>query len=167
MVTEVIEHDQARDELVYEEVDRRDGPSQIASLLAVAAGAVVLVVGIVAAARIDWNGMTSDRLDEPLSSVMRMTFTPIMAIGTIVIGLVLILLAALRAGRGEIVVGTMLAAVGIAIVAVDDVQASWNVGDRHGYLALGVGLVFILAGLITDHGTHLRRSYSRHAEVHS
>jgi hypothetical protein len=165
MRTESVEQDQARDERVYEEVDGYRGPAQVASLIAVVAGAVTVILGIVATARIEWSGMTSAQLDEPMSEVMDMTFTPILAIGTIVLGLLLILVAATRAGTAEMVLGAILAAVGVAILAVEDVQASWNVQDRHGVLALGIGAVFVLAGLITDRGFHVRRSYTRHAEV--
>ena len=42
------------------------------------------------------------------------------------------------------------AALGAAMLLLEDVGTSWNVTDRHGWLALLVGGVFVIAGLLSE-----------------
>jgi hypothetical protein len=149
---------------VSEEV-RADGPSQLARVIAAVTGFAMTILGIAAVVGIEWDGMTRDRFDEPMAEVFDMAFTPVTALVTLGVGLVLLVIAAARMAGAAMVFGALLAAVGVAILAVDGTHSSWQVADRHGWVALAAGLVFLLAGLIMENGWSVRRHVDERDEV--
>jgi hypothetical protein len=54
----------------------------------------------------------------------------------------------------------------VAILAVDRTQTSWQVADRHGWVALAAGLVFLLAGLIMENSWSVRRNVDERVDDH-
>jgi hypothetical protein len=149
---------------VSEEV-HADAPSQIARVLATLTGFAMTILGIAAVVGIEWDGMTRERLDEPMAEVLDMAFTPVTALVTLAVGLLLLIVAAARMAAGSMVFGALLAAVGIAILAVDGTHTSWQVADRHGWVALAAGLIFLLAGLIMENGWSVRRHVDDREDV--
>jgi hypothetical protein len=140
----VWEHDEV---LVDDRVRDRAGLSQAARVVALVAGAVVAVVGLIAALRIDWGAA---EFDGPVMSAAGMPFTPTSAVITAVLGFFLIGAAASHDSAARITLGAITGALGAAILLLDGVGTSWNVTDRHGWLALIVGGVFVAAGLLSE-----------------
>jgi hypothetical protein len=152
-------HQQVNDEV------HADAPSQLARLIAVVTGFAMTILGIAAVVGVEWNGMTREQFDEPMSEVLDMAFTPITALVTLGVGLVLLIVAAARMAGASMVFGALLAAAGVANLAVDGTHTSWQVADRHGWVALAAGLVFLLAGLIMENGWSVRRTVDERDEV--
>ncbi|HMS87827.1 MAG TPA: hypothetical protein PKE56_05255 [Acidimicrobiales bacterium] len=140
----VWEHDEV---VVADQVRDRAGLSQAARAVALVAGAVVTVIGLIAALRIDWG---TAEFDAPLVSAADMAFSPTTAVFTAVLGFFLIGAAASHDSPARITLGAIPAALGAAILLLEDVGTSWNVSDRHGWLALLVGGVFVVAGLLSE-----------------
>lgn len=139
----------ARDEVVVSDrVSDRSGLARAARMLALVVGAGVTLLGLVAALRVDWEAA---EYDAPLVSVADYTFTPTTAVVTAGLGLLLIGAAAAYFSPARITMGAIVATVGVAILLADDLATGWNVSDRHGWLALLVGVVFIGAGLLSEH----------------
>ena len=138
--------------VVDDQVRHDDGVNQVARLVALAAGAVVTIVGLVALLNIDWDAA---ELDSPVTEVGSMTFTPVVAGATTFLGIVLMLAAAARSGEGRVALGAITACLGAAIVLAD-LQDRWHVTEGQGWALVAVGVVFIIAGLI-GHGTSVSR----------
>jgi hypothetical protein len=143
-----------REEVRREEVRRDDTVPQIARLTALAAGAIVAIIGFLALMRVDWG---TAEVDAPAYDVLGMSFTPVVAGVTAFLGLLLILAAASRTGEGKIALGAVTASLGAAILLVADLENSWQVGDDQGWLALIVGGVFVAAGILTERTQVTRR----------
>lgn len=145
----------AQETVVADEVvDRPDGPATLARIIGLVTGAAVTILGIVALAKVDWQNAEIDR---PLVAIQNMLFSPVVAGVTVAIGLVLILLAAARDGSTQVAFGVVLAVLGAAILFSDELHRSWSVTDRNGWLALGIGAVTLLCGLLANG----RRAYVR------
>lgn len=129
-------------------VERLDGPAQVGRIIGLVAGAAVTLIGVVALGKIDWGADV--QFDAPLVAFANMTFTPIVAGVTALIGLVLIATAASRDGDGRVAVGAVLATVGVGIVAAEELRRSWSMTGRQGWLAIAVGIVFVLSGLLAQ-----------------
>ena len=112
--------------------------------VAALAGAVATVFGVVALIRIDWT----DGFDSAAVRVADVVFTPKVAVATAVLGLIALAAGAARGRTPKLVVGAVLACVGAAILLAGDSRADWEVESAHGWLALGVGAVLIVAGLL-------------------
>ena len=85
-----------------------------------------------------------------LSQAADMPFSPTTALFPSVLGFFLIGAAASHDSPARITLGAITAALGAAILLLEDVGTSWNVSDRHGWLALLVGGVFVVAGLLSE-----------------
>lgn len=147
------------DEVVVAEEVRDDGVPQIARLVSVAAGAIVAVVGLLALLAIDWGVAEVDR---PIYEVGGMTFSPVMAVITATIGVLLILVGAARSGEGKIAMGAIVASLGAAMLLVGDLENRWQVSDGQGWLALIVGVVFVVAGILAERRHVVRRQGRTH-----
>jgi hypothetical protein len=143
-----------------ESVTRIDGVAQVARILALIVGAAITIVGVMALVRIEWDGAEADL---PVVEVAEMPFTPAVAIATTAIGVVLIAVAAGRSADMRLAVGGLLGTLGLAILFLDELQSSWNVVERTGWLAIGTGVVFLLAGLLAEgRVVERRRAYHEH-----
>ena len=139
-------HDQRVGEVVVDDQVRRDdGVSQVARLIALAAGAIVTIVGLVALLNIDWDVA---EIDSPVTEVGDMTFTPIVAGITTFLGILLLAAAAARGGEARVALGAITACIGGAIVLADDLESRWQVTESQGWALVAVGVVFVLAGII-------------------
>lgn len=108
------------------------------------AGAVPVVIALVAAARLDWGS----GFDAAPVSVLGMAFTPAIAIATGIAGLI-VLAAAAAADRGvKLLVGAVLACIGVAILIVGGTASDLDLEAGHGWLALLVGAVLFVTGLL-------------------
>jgi hypothetical protein len=127
----------------------------VARVIALVAAAVPTIIGLIAVLRIDWFDAG---FDAAAVDVAGMSFTPGVAIGTLVVGL-LALAAAGTAERGsKLVVGVILICVGIAILAAGGTADDELTLQRgHGWLALIVGAVLVVAGLVMSEGMFVRR----------
>jgi hypothetical protein len=155
---QVVEH--RTEDQVVDEV-RPAGVNQLARVLALITGAIVLVLGVTAMVRIDWG---SADLDDPQVTVADMTFTPVIATATVIIAILLIGAAAMPEGDLRLALGVVLLGFGAAVLLVDEMGTSWDLGDRSGWLAVSVGAVFVVTGLLTDGRQVVRRRYATHDE---
>ncbi len=140
--------------VVADEIHRDDAVPQAARLIALAAGAIVAIVGLFAVLSVEWG---TAEVDSPTYDVLGMTFTPVLAVVTAVLGVLLILTAASRSSEGKIAMGAIVASLGAAILLVNDLENRWQVQDTQGWLALVIGIVFIVAGILTERGRVVRR----------
>lgn len=125
-------------------------------VLALAAAGVAVAMGVIALLRVDWG----IGLDAPAVDVAGVAFTPWMAILTVAVGLVALAAAAAPDRGSKLVVGAILACVGIGILAVGDAnRTDLDLERAHGWLALAVGAVLLLSGLL------LRRSWTTRRRV--
>jgi hypothetical protein len=143
------------DEVATDEV-RESGVPQAARLIALAAGAIVTIIGLLAVLKVDW---AEAQADSPLYDVAGMTFTPVVAGVTAVLGLILIAVAASRGGEGKFAMGAIVASLGAAMLLVGDLGTRWQTSDGQAWLALAVGGVFIVAGILSE-----RREVVRHTQ---
>lgn len=128
----------------YVEESAPVGP--VARAVALVTSAALAIVGLVAAAQIDWS---NGGFDAPSVQVLDMPFTPAVAVATALLGILAIGASAGRAGEGKIVMGAILAAVGVAILIADGRPVEAELVNRHGWLAIGVGVILMLAGLMS------------------
>jgi uncharacterized membrane protein HdeD (DUF308 family) len=112
-------------------------------VVAGAAGAVMLVIGLVAVARLDW----SQGFDAFPVEVAGMPFSPLVAIVTAVAGLLALVAGAVWDRESKLVMGGVLICVGIAVFIADTASRA-DLVDRHGWMALVVGIVLVAAGLL-------------------
>lgn len=117
----------------------------------VVAGAVPLVIGLVALARIEW----SEGFSAPMVDVAGMMFSPAVAIATAVGGLIAVLAGAAADRTSKLVVGAILACIGVAVVIVGS-AADIALESAHGWMALIVGAILVLAGMAMSTGWRVR-----------
>jgi hypothetical protein len=158
--------DRSREAVVaseYEDAYEEGSPAiaNIARFLAVIAAAILTVVGLIAMARIDWDA----GMDAPAVGVADMAFTPEVAIATVVLGLLAIGCAAARDGDVRMTMGAIISAVGVAILLLNGDGNELQLGDRHGWLAFGVGAVLAVSGLLAPRGFISRRSVAQRRYV--
>lgn len=125
----------------------------IARIVAAAAGGILLIVGLVGLARINWvDGFDMASAVE----VGGMTYTPAVALGTAILGLLALFAGASWDRDSKLVMGGVLLCVGIAILSVG---GSWQIGvaEGHGWLAIVVGVVQLLAGVLVRPVRPIRR----------
>lgn len=147
-----------RDDVVDEQVSTttHDGTNSLARLLASVAAAVPIVWSIVALLRINWN----DGLDSAPVEVAGLAFTPIVAIATLVVSLLALAAAASSDRASKIGIGALLACGGLAILLAGSSRGDVDLAAGHGWLALAVGAVLLIAGLV------MRRGYAMSRRVH-
>ena len=146
----------ADDEFVEERQTTRTGEGVNAVLRAVGAlaGGVATVIGIIALIRIDWaNGFDSAPVD-----VAGMLFTPAVAIATTVAGLIALAAGAAADRASKLAVGILLVCVGLGILIAGDSRTNWDLERGHGWLALIVGGVLLVTGLLMQNHWQTRRS---------
>ena len=139
--------------VVDDRVSHDDGVSQVARLVALAAGAIVTIVGLVALLGIDWDVA---ELDSPVAEVGDMTFTPVVAGATTLLGVLLLVAAASRNGEGRVALGAITACLGGAIVLAD-LENRWQVTETQGWVLVAVGVVFVIAGILGHADTVVSR----------
>jgi hypothetical protein len=124
---------------------RHDGWNGALRTLGVAAGAVAAIIAVVALIRIDWNaGFDSAPVD-----VIGIAFTPTVAVVTLVAALIAIFAAASPDRGSKLAVGAILVVVGVAIlVAGDSARSDFDVEDGHGWMAVIVGAIVLLGGIL-------------------
>jgi len=137
-------------------VSTSDGWNSVVRVVALVAAGIATVMGVIALVRIDWT----DGFDSAAVDVGGMVFTPTVAVVTVVAGLIAMAAAASPDRGSKLAVGAVLAVVGIAILLVGDAERlDLQVERAHGWLALGIGAVLILGGLL------LRRSWTARRQV--
>jgi hypothetical protein len=131
-----------------------EGWNTAVRVLAMVAAAVATIIGVIALFRIDWNnGLDSSPVD-----VAGMIMTPTVAIVTVAAGIIALAAAASPERSSKLVVGTVLAIGGVAILLIGDAdRLDLQVERRHGWLALIVGAVLILAGMLMRNAWTARR----------
>lgn len=143
------------DEIATDEVRTESGVPQAARLVALAAGVIVAIIGLLAVLEVDWSGA---EVDSPVYEVAGMTFTPVAAGIAAFTGMILIAAAASRGSEGKIAIGAAVAALGAAMLLVSDLGNRWQTNDSQGWLALAAGVVFIIAGILSERREVVRRS---------
>ncbi len=116
-------------------------------VVGVIAGAVPLVIGLIALARIDWG----EGFSAPLVDVAGMMFSPGVAIATAIGGLIAVLAGAATDRASKLVVGVILVCVGIAVVIVGT-AADIALEAAHGWMSLIVGAVLAITGMLMSTG---------------
>jgi hypothetical protein len=115
-------------------------------LLAVLAGGVMTVIGLVAVAEVSWGG---NGFDAPPVDVAGMTFTPTVAVVTAAAGIIALIAGALYDRASKLVVGGLLIVGGVVILLTDTVSnPDWAFEDGQGWLAIGVGATLIVAAAL-------------------
>jgi len=149
------QRDAVVDDAVVEEHRTANGAGVNAVLRAIGAiaGGVATVIGVVALLRIDWtSGLDSAPVD-----VAGMVFTPVVAAATTVLGIAALAAGAARDRSSKLVVGALLGCLGLAILIAGDSRANWDLERGHGWLALAVGAVLLLTGLLLQNLWESRR----------
>ncbi len=113
-------------------------------VIATIAAAVLIVFGLVALVRIDWD---PGGLDAAPVAVGDIAFTPIVAISTAVAGLLALLAAATRDRTSKLVVGALLVCGGVAAFIAEPDSGRIVLEDAHGWLMVIIGGVLIVAAL--------------------
>jgi hypothetical protein len=156
--------DDDRVEVYEDEYDDQGAEAlvNIARFVAVIAAGILLVIGIIAAIEIDWDPAG---FDAPAVEVAGMSFTPEVAVATVVLGLIALGAAAVRAGDVRLTIGALLAALGVGIILATDGTNDLALADRHGWLAVSVGAVIAISGLLSPRGGVVRRRRAYHEHV--
>jgi hypothetical protein len=139
--------------VVDDQVRHDDGVPQVARLIALAAGAIVTILGLVALFGIDWDVA---ELDSPITEIGDMTFTPVVAGATTLLGVLLLAAAASRNGEGRVALGAITGCLGAAIVLAD-LEPRWHVTETQGWILVAVGIVFVVAGILDRGDTVVSR----------
>jgi hypothetical protein len=135
-------------------VSDHGGWNSAVRIVAMVAAGVAVVMGLIALLRVDWGV----GLDGPAVDVAGMAFTPWVAIITVAVGVVALAAAAFPGRGSKFVVGAVLACGGIGIIAASDAnRANLDVERAHGWLALLVGAVLVLSGLLLRNSRTTRR----------
>jgi hypothetical protein len=113
--------------------------------LGVIASCVPLVIGLVACARIDWS---VNGFDSPAVRVWHMTFTPWIAVGTAIAGVVGVAAAASAFRAPKLVVGAIFACAGVVVMIAQPSVDHVEVVYRYGVIALVVGVVLFVTGAL-------------------
>lgn len=147
-------HDRTVGEVVVDDqVRHEDGVPQVARLVALAAGAIVTILGLVALLGIDWDAA---ELDSPITEIGDMTFTPVVAGATTLLGVLLLAAAASRNGESRVALGAITGCLGAAIVLAD-LEPRWHVTEAQGWVLVAVGIVFVVAGILDRSNTVVSR----------
>lgn len=150
------------DEVVVadEYVDPSAPVGPIARILAIAAAALFAIVGLVACAQIDWSGEPGG-FDAPSVDVIGLTIAPITAVAMALLGILAIGASVGRAGDGRVVMGAILASVGVAMLIAGTRPEELELTDRLGWFTIGIGAALVLAGLASSGRLAVRRTVQR------
>jgi hypothetical protein len=125
-----------------------DAVNNVLRVVGIVAGAVAVVIALVAAARLDWgNGFDAEAV-----SVVGMDFTPAIAIATGVAGLIALAAAAAADRAAKLLVGAVLACVGVAVLIAGDTASDLDLASGHGWLALVIGAILVATGVLMHRG---------------
>lgn len=120
--------------------------------VAAIAAAVLIVFGLTALARINWD---EGGFDAAAVDVADVTFTPVVAVAMTVVGLVALLAAAARDRGSKLVVGVLLVCVGIVAFIARPDTGRVVLEDAHGSMTIVVGAVLLLAAMaMSRRATH-------------
>jgi len=131
-----------------------EGANAVLRSIAALAGGVTTVVGIVALIRIEWT----DGLSSAPADVAGIAFTPAVAIATLVIGLIALAAGASSDRSSKLAIGAILVCVGVGVLVAGTSRADFDLESAHGWFALVVGAVLLLAGLLMRNTWVSRRS---------
>jgi hypothetical protein len=141
--------------LVTDGYRRSDIPNLVGRFISIVAGAVLTVIGLIALAQLDWS---ASGFDAPAVSVAGMTFRPWIAIATTLLGLLALAAGASRDRESKLFVGGLLVAVGIALLVANPTLEGVVITDRMGWIAIIVGGVLAVTGLVTGRAWVGRRA---------
>ncbi len=156
MARTVIQHSTAVEPEGAVVADSRTGDmlNMFGRFVAVVVAAVPTIIGIIALADIQWSPLG---FDAPPVTVAGMVFRPWIAIATVVLG-VLALAAAVSWDReSKLFMGALLVAVGIAIIVANPTVEGVVLADRMGWMAVLVGGVLAVVGLVAGQTWSSRR----------
>jgi len=140
----------------YRRVDRvvTEDLTIVFRVIAAVAAAVLIVFGVTALVRIDWD---PGGFDAPAVQVADVTFTPVVAISAAAAGLLALLAAATSDRTSKIVVGALLVCAGIvAFIARPDDSSRVILEDAHGWLLIAAGGVLIVTAVAMSWGASRR-----------
>ena len=160
MATSITGHDD------YRRVDhvRTQDLSIFYRVVAAIAGAVPTVIGLIALVRIPWD---NGGLEAPAVSVAGMTFTPTVAIGTTVLGLLALIAGTTRDRAGKLFVGGLLLCVGFVALIGQPNTRYVVLENAHGWLMVIVGAVLVVAAMLMSVGATRRHELTTDAvETH-
>ena len=147
---------QNRDVGLVDKVTTKDasGVNVLARILGLVAAAVPTILGLLAVAKIDWSG---NGFDAPAVTVADIRFTPWVAVAVLAAGVVGLLAAAMRDRGTKLAVGAIYAIAGIVIVLANPVVQDVELSDRLGWMAILVGAVMVVSGMLAVQRTVVRR----------
>lgn len=141
-----------------EVVDATAPVGPIARIIALAAAALLAIVGLVACVQIDWS---QDGFDAASVQVLDITFAPITAVAVAALGLLAIAVSVGRIGEGRVVMGAILTVLGLVVIIADGGPSELELTDRLGWFTTGVGVILLLAGLASSGRLAVRRTADR------
>jgi hypothetical protein len=98
-------------------------------------------------------------LEAPAVSVAGMTFTPAVAIGTTILGLLALVAGATRDRAGKLVVGGIMICIGlVALIGRPDTRYV-VLESEHGWMMAIVGAVLVAVAMLMSVGAPQRHSY--------
>ncbi len=124
--------------------------SVLPRVIGLVAGGVATFIGLIAVARVNWS---DNGIHAPAVTVASIPFKPVVAIVTLVVGLLALAAAASRDRDSKLVLGALLICVGLAIHFGGTTAEKWALGDRIAWLSGLVGAGLVLSGLLM----HARR----------
>ncbi len=130
------------------------GVNVLARVLGLVATAVPTIVGLIAVADIDWSG---NGFDAPPVTVAGIRLSPAVAVALLAAGVVGLLAAAMRDRGSKLAVGAIYVIAGIVIVLANPIVQNVHLSDRLGWMAILVGAVMLVAGLLAVQRTTVRR----------
>jgi len=130
---------------VYGDSPGRHAIEIVLRVIGVIAGAVPLVVGLIAVAKVNWS---ANGFSAPPVRVWGMVLSPWVAVATAIAGLILLAAAATPFRGDKLVAGVLSAAGGFAILVATPTVDHVILGHRYGTMFLVVGIVQIVIGLL-------------------
>jgi hypothetical protein len=148
-------HDRQQDAPIQEYSESEAiSTSVLPRIIGLVAGGVATIIGLVAVARVNWS---DNGIHAPAVTVASIPFKPVVAIVTLVVGLLALVVAGTRDRDSKLVLGVLLICVGLAIHFGSTSAAKWALGDRIAWLSGLVGAGLVLSGLLM----HARRVVRR------
>ncbi len=155
----VSESDVASEPVAGERSVGLDTLNVVGRFVAAVAAGVLTVIALIALAKFDW-GTTG--MDSPAVTVAGMSFRPWIAIVAAVLGLLALAAAVSWDRESKLFMGAVLVAIGVAILVANPTLEGVVLEDRMGWLAIIVGGVLALVGLIAGQTWNSRRLTHTH-----
>jgi hypothetical protein len=131
-------------------------------VLASIAAAVPLIIGLIATASVPWS---SGGFDAPAVDVAGMSFTPAVAVGTAVLGLIALLAAASRDRASKLVMGAVFVCGALAMAIAQPDTRYVRFEDGHAWMFGLVGAALIAIAVLMSFGASRRRVVETDAVV--